>query len=104
MRHVRCIPNRTARTAHLTVSDFCRELHVDVVLTDIEMPGAMNGFAFAKWACSVRPELDIVLAGTPERAAYAAGELCEHGPILTKPYDHRLVLDHIKRLVAARAQ
>ena len=56
-----------------------QEIQVDVVLTDIEMPGAMNGFAFAKWARSVRPELHIVLAGTPERAAHAAGELCEQG-------------------------
>ena len=80
------------------------DVQVDVVLTDIEMPGAMNGFAFAKWARSVRPELHILLAGTPERAAHAAGELCEHGPILTKPYDHKIVLDHIKRLLAARAQ
>ena len=67
-----------------------QEIQVDVVLTDIEMPGAMNGFGIAKWARSVRPELHIVLAGTPERAAHAAGELCEHGPILTKPYDHKL--------------
>ena len=81
-----------------------QDIQVDVVLTDIEMPGAMNGFAFAKWARTVRPELHIVLAGTPERAAHAAGELCEHGPILTKPYDHKITLDHITRLLAARAQ
>jgi CheY-like chemotaxis protein len=81
-----------------------QDIQVDVVLTDIEMPGAMNGFAFAKWARTVRPEVHIVLAGTPERAAHAAGELCEHGPILTKPYDHKITLDHIKRLLAARAQ
>jgi CheY-like chemotaxis protein len=81
-----------------------QEIQVDVVLTDIEMPGAMNGFGFAKWARSVRPEFHIVLAGTPERAAHAAGELCEHGPILTKPYDHKIVLDYIKRLLAARVQ
>jgi CheY-like chemotaxis protein len=81
-----------------------QDIQVDVVLTDIEMPGTMNGFAFAKWARTVRPEVHIVLAGTPERAAHAAGELCEHGPILTKPYDHKITLDHIKRLLAARAQ
>jgi hypothetical protein len=40
----------------------------------------------------------------PDRAAHAAGKLCEHGPILTKPYDHKIVLDHIKRLLAARVR
>ena len=81
-----------------------QDIQVDVLLTDIEIPGAMNGFAFAQWARSVRPELHIVLAGTPERTARAAGELCEHGPIVVKPYDHKIVLDRIKRLLAARAQ
>jgi CheY-like chemotaxis protein len=80
------------------------DVQVDVVLADIEMPGRMNGFGFAQWARSAHPELNIVLAGTPERAAQAAGELCEHGPVLVKPYDHKIVLDRIKRLLAARAR
>jgi hypothetical protein len=48
--------------------------------------------------------VDIVLAGTAERAAYAAHQLCEQGAMLMKPYDHKIVLDHIKRLLAARAR
>jgi hypothetical protein len=64
-------------------------------LSDIEMPGTMNGFGFAQWARSVRPGVDIVLAGTPERAANAAGALCEQGPHLTKPYEPKVVLDRI---------
>ncbi|HEY7246580.1 MAG TPA: response regulator [Xanthobacteraceae bacterium] len=80
------------------------DIHIDVVLSDIEMPGPMNGFGFAQWARSARPGLDIVLAGTAERAAHAAAQLCEQGPLFIKPYDHKLVLDHIKRLIAARTR
>jgi DNA-binding response OmpR family regulator len=80
------------------------DIQIDVILSDVEMHGKMNGFGFAQWARSVRPGVDIVLAGTPERAARAAGELCEQGPILVKPYDHKIVLDRIKRLLAARAR
>ena len=68
------------------------------------LPGSMNGFGFAQWARSVRPELKILLAGTPERTVRNAAELCEVGPTLKRPYDHKLVLDRIKRLLAARAQ
>src|SRR3984893_5500690 len=78
--------------------------HVDVVLGEIDIPGSMNGFGFAQWARSVRPELKILLAGTPERTVRNAAELCEVGPTLKRPYDHKLVLDRIKRLPAARAQ
>src|SRR3984893_17796976 len=75
--------------------------HVDVVLGEIDIPGSMNGFGFAQWARSVRPELKILLAGTPERTVRNAAELCEIGPTLKRPYDHKLVLDRIKPLLAA---
>jgi response regulator RpfG family c-di-GMP phosphodiesterase len=77
---------------------------VDVVLSEIDIPGSMNGFGFAQWARSVRPELKILLAGTPERTVRNAAELCEVGPTLKKPYDHKHVLNRIKHLLAARAQ
>ena len=77
---------------------------LDVVLSKIDIPRSMNGFGFAQWARSVRPELKILLAGTPERTVRNAAELCEVGPTLKRPYDHRLVLDRIKRLLVARAQ
>jgi response regulator RpfG family c-di-GMP phosphodiesterase len=80
------------------------DIPVDLVLTEIEIPGSMNGFGFAQWARSVRPELQILLAGTPGRTVQNAAELCEAGPLLMKPYDHKIVLDRIKRLLAARAQ
>jgi len=77
---------------------------VDVVLSEIDIAGLMNGVGFAQWARSIRPELKILLAGTPERTVRNAAELCEVGPTLKRPYDHKLVLDRIKRLLAARAQ
>jgi hypothetical protein len=48
--------------------------------------------------------LKIVLAGRPERTAHAAAELCDDGPMLKRPYDHKIALEHIKRLLAARVQ
>jgi response regulator RpfG family c-di-GMP phosphodiesterase len=46
---------------------------VDVVLSEIGIPGSINGFGFAQWARSVRPELKILLAGTPERTVQNGG-------------------------------
>jgi DNA-binding response OmpR family regulator len=77
---------------------------VDVVLSEIVIPGSMNGVGFAQWARSIRPELKILLAETPERTVKNAAELCGAGPMLKRPYEHRLVLDRIKRLLVARAQ
>jgi hypothetical protein len=43
----------------------------------------------------------MLLAGTVAKAADAAAEICEEGPLLGKPYDQQLVLDRIKRLMAS---
>jgi DNA-binding NtrC family response regulator len=79
-----------------------KEGAVSVVLTDVAMPGERDGFALAQWVRQRRPGCEVILAGTPARAADAAGELCEQGPMLGKPYEPQLVLDRIRRLLALR--
>jgi DNA-binding NtrC family response regulator len=78
-----------------------QETTVDVVFSDIEMPGAIDGFGLAKWIREHRPGLEVVLAGTVPRVVENAKGLCEKGPI-PKPYDTQVVHDHIRRLLAAR--
>jgi DNA-binding response OmpR family regulator len=80
-----------------------RRLAIDVVLADADAPGAENAFAFAAWMRANRPGIDVILAGSVNAAAEKAGDLCEEGP-LSKPYDHQLVLDRIRRSLAARAR
>jgi CheY-like chemotaxis protein len=78
------------------------DLVVDIVLSDIEMAGTMDGFGLAQWVRRHEPGLAIVLAGTPARLAGEAAELCNEGPQLAKPYDPHTLLDRIKRLLAER--
>ncbi len=75
---------------------------VDIVLADIQTLGE-EGFAFAAWVRKNKPEIKVVLAGTVAATARKAGDLCEEeeSPI-RKPYDHQLVLDRIRRLLAER--
>jgi DNA-binding response OmpR family regulator len=77
------------------------EGEVDVVLADADAPGA-SGFAFASWLRREHPQIKVVLAGNVAVATEKAGDLCEEGPNLAKPYDHRMVLNHIRRLLASR--
>jgi len=79
------------------------ELHVDVVLCGMNQAGAAGGFALAQWVRHHQPDTDIILAGTHARAAEAAGELCDSGPHLVKPYEPQVVVDRIKQLLGARA-
>ena len=81
-----------------------QDLPIDAVLSDVEMPGSMDGFGLSQWVRQHRPGLHIILNGNPGRAANAAAELCEDGPILTKPYEPHVVVDHIRRLLAERSR
>ena len=79
-----------------------KELEVDVVFSDIDMPGSMDGFQLSKWLRANRPGVDVILAGSVARAADAAGELCDSGPI-PKPYEPQLAADRIRQLMALRS-
>lgn len=78
------------------------DLSVELVLSTTQMPGAMDGFALAHWVRRERPGLPVILVGSPGKAADAAAELCEHGPMLTKPYEPQILLDRIRRSLAER--
>lgn len=75
---------------------------IDIVLADVDDVRGENGFALARWIRTHHPSIEVILAGTISMAAAKAGELCEEGPKLSKPYDHRMIADHVRRLQAAR--
>jgi len=56
---------------------------VDLVFTDIAMPGIMNGVMLARWIYLHRPDVQVVLAsGSPESARALPNE-----HLFLKPYD-----------------
>jgi len=68
---------------------------VDVVLSDIRMPGSLDGIGLAKFVKSERPELKIVLASGHLPALNAI----EHDGFFAKPYSAERVIAHIRTLV-----
>jgi len=81
-----------------------RRRAIDVVLADVSVPGAENAFALATWIRANHAGVQVILVGTVDAATERAGDLCEDGPALSKPYDQQLLLDRIRRALAAREQ
>ena len=75
---------------------------VDILFTDIGLPGAMNGFALCAWARKHRSGIRIIVTSGLDRAAHEASDLCEEEPYLRKPYDPDSLVREIKRLLAHR--
>ena len=70
---------------------------IDLVFSDVRMPGRLDGFGLARWIREHRPDLPVLLA---------SGELGKNGvpadlwgaEIMPKPYDFQLVM---RRMLAA---
>jgi DNA-binding NtrC family response regulator len=78
-----------------------RAFAVDVVLTDVRMPGEMDGFALARWIREHRPCLPVLITTGDKAKAETATELCSKNPIIEKPHDYKLVLTRIRAAIEA---
>ncbi len=80
-------------------------MKVDLVFSDVQMPGAVDGFALSQWVRLNRPGLPVMLTSGHVGAASKAVELCENGPLLHKPYEHQELLRRLRMVLdqAARA-
>lgn len=70
---------------------------VDVLFTDVVMPGGLSGVELARRARALRPEIGVILA-----SGYAAEALGGDAPefeLLAKPYDRDLVVRRISAMV-----
>ena len=70
---------------------------IDLVFTDINLPGGTNGLELAEWISSHRPGVKtLITTGRPlERGAPPIA-----GAFLAKPYTGRDLLDRVKQALA----
>jgi CheY-like chemotaxis protein len=75
-------------------------VRVDIVFSDVNMPGSMDGFGLAQWLRRERPGLKIILTSGGVWAAGDTSDLCDNGPLLAKPYDHARLARQLRELLA----
>ncbi|HEY0626983.1 MAG TPA: response regulator [Allosphingosinicella sp.] len=57
---------------------------VNILFTDINMPGTMDGLALAQLVHEVRPEVELII--TSGAQTLAEEDIPDHGAFLPKPY------------------
>jgi CheY-like chemotaxis protein len=70
---------------------------IDLVFSDVAMPGEIDGFGLAQWIRTHRPGLPVILTSGDAKKSAAARELCENEPFLAKPYDLEQVVAKIRQ-------
>jgi CheY-like chemotaxis protein len=68
---------------------------IDVLFTDIDMPGSMDGFALAGRVAECWPYIRLVL--TSGRCHPTPGDVPDHGEFICKPYRLDQVLEAVDR-------
>jgi DNA-binding NtrC family response regulator len=75
---------------------------IDIVFSDVQMPGTLDGYGLARWVMAHRPGLPVLLASGELGKANAVHELCG-AEILPKPYDFQLVVKRMHAALESRA-
>ena len=66
-----------------------------LLFSDVEMPGALNGFGLARHVAERWPHIEIVIASgrmTPNPA-----DMPDKASFISKPFDHDLVINHLRQ-------
>ena len=71
---------------------------IDLIFSDVMMPGKLNGFGLAQWVRAVHPDLPIILTSGHAKSVADAVKRC--GTVaMPKPYDLDDVVGQIRKLV-----
>jgi DNA-binding NtrC family response regulator len=79
-------------------------LKVDLVFSDITMPGGLDGIGLAQWLAQNHVDVPVILASGVPRALEAARKTHDNiKAVAEKPYDQDHVVLQIRTVLAARS-
>ena len=90
-----------ARDADEALAVLKTDIKIDVVVTDVVMPGTLDGVALAQWIGRERPALHVILA-TAVNTTRNGSPLDSYGRLVSKPYDFAEIAWIIEAALANR--
>ena len=78
-------------------------LKVDLVFSDITMPGALDGIGLTQWLATHAPDVPVILTSGVTSSLDAAKRACTNiRALMPKPYDYDGVVTRIRAALSAR--
>ena len=92
-----------ARDADEALAVLRTDFKIDGVVTDVVMPGTIDGVGLAQWIGRERPALHVILA-TAVNTTRNGSPLDSYGRLVSKPYDFAEIVRIIRAALATRQQ
>lgn len=71
---------------------------IDLVFSDIRMPGTMNGLRLARWVRAHKPTTQIIVTTAYAGPAAGAADPCHPEEVMSKPYSYEKLLQRIRAI------
>jgi DNA-binding NtrC family response regulator len=68
-----------------------------LLFSDVDMPGAINGFALARHVAREWPTIEIVIASG--HVSPNVGDMPDKATFVSKPFNQRMVHEHLSRIL-----
>lgn len=75
-----------------------KRIAIDVIVSDVRMPGTHDGFALARWVAANRPDIPIILVSGDFGKNLAASDLIAV-PMLKKPIAMEVLVQTIRQTI-----
>lgn len=72
---------------------------VDIIITDVQMPGQHDGIALALWTRRNFPHIKLIIVSGATSGAVAPDLLGEEGRIMPKPYQYDEIVARMRELL-----
>ena len=92
----------TAESGDAAIRILEQEVSIDLVFSDVRMPGTLDGFGLARWVRDHRPGLPVLLASGDVGKVNATRELVAE--VVPKPYDFDMVVRKMNAALDHRAR
>jgi DNA-binding response OmpR family regulator len=75
------------------------DIQIDLVFSDVAMPGRMDGFGLLQWAKAHRPNLPFLITSGDMRRRRTAREVYAHTQFVDKPYNYDATVARIRVMI-----
>ena len=90
-----------AATGADALTALCQRPDIEVLFSDVNMPGGVDGLALARKVHSIRPDIHIIITSGNERPN--AAQLPDGAAFLPKPYTPEAVTRMVNSMLAHAA-